>query len=193
MPNMGVGFASYTTFKKQNRFVLHIPNVTHVGNSSTRVYNKVLIEEKAARPSMSFKEFDVPHLMETVFYAGKPEWKPIQVTLYDVAATNPALNWVNSIYSVQRNAFRGQAGASYFGAIANNFKRDIQIFMLDGCGFALEAWNYVNAYPTSVDFGGTDMSSDQPVRVVMDIRYDRAYWEPCSRKLINLASSYMMP
>lgn len=193
MPNMGVGFASYTSFKKQNRFVLHIPNVTHAGNSSNRVYNKVLIEEKAARPVVSFKEFEVPHLMENIFYAGRPEWKPIQVTLYDVAATNPALNWVNAVYSVQKNAFRGQPGASYFGAIANKFKRDIQIFMLDGCGFALEAWNYMNAYPSSVDFGPTDMSSDQVMRVTMDIRYDRAYWEPCSRSLTRLASSYMIP
>ena len=56
MPNMNIGFASTAIFKRQNRFVMHIPDITHIGSSATRVYNRVLIEEKAARPKLSYKE-----------------------------------------------------------------------------------------------------------------------------------------
>lgn len=187
MPNMGIGFASSVVFKKQNNFIMHIPDITHVGNSSNRIYNKVLLEERSARPSFSYKEIQVDHLIETVYFAGRPDWKPLKVTLFDIARNNPALNWVKANYDVQRN------GINYFGGLAPNFKRNVQIFILDSCGYVLEAWNYMNAFPNDIEFGDMDMKGGDIMRVNLTLRYDRAYWEPCSPNLLAVASQYMTP
>jgi hypothetical protein len=187
MPNMGIGFASSVVFKKTNNFIMHIPDITHVGNSSNRVYNRVLLEERSARPSVSYKEIQVDHLIETVYFAGRPDWKPIKITLLDIAKNNPVLSWFKCNYDVQRT------GINYFGGLAPNFKRNVQIFILDSCGYVLEAWNYMNAYPQDIDFGSTDMKNGEIMRVELTLRYDRAYWEACSPNLLAVASQYMPP
>ena len=184
---MGIGFASSVVFKKQNNFIMHIPDITHVGNSSNRIYNKVLLEERSARPSLAYKEIQVDHLIETVYFAGRPDWKPLKVTLFDIARNNPALNWAKANYDVQRN------GINYFGGLAPNFKRNVQIFILDGCGYVLEAWNYMNAFPIDIEFGDMDMKGGDIMKVNLTLRYDRAYWEPCSPNLLAVASQYMTP
>ena len=184
---MGIGFASSVVFKKQNNFIMHIPDITHVGNSSNRIYNKVLLEERSARPSLAYKEIQVDHLIETVYFAGRPDWKPLKVTLFDIARNNPALNWAKANYDVQRN------GINYFGGLAPNFKRNVQIFILDSCGYVLEAWNYMNAFPIDIEFGDMDMKGGDIMKVNLTLRYDRAYWEPCSPNLLAVASQYMTP
>ena len=63
--------------------------------------------------------------------------------------------------------------------------------MLDGCGFALEAWNYMNAYPVDVDWGQVDMGRTDAMRVNMTLRYDRAYWQICDGNIVNVAAQYM--
>jgi|GEM_PF-1549687 hypothetical protein len=193
MPNMGIGFASSVVFKRQNRFIMHIPDVTHVGNSSVRIYNKVLLEEKSARPKLSYKEIEVNHVIETIRFAGRPEWDNLQVSLYDVAQSNPAWGWITSNYYLRKMGNSNQVGIGYLGGASGNFKRNVQIFMLDGCGYAIEAWNYVNAYPVAVDWGEVSMGSSDAMRINMTLRYDRAYWEACSRNIISIASQYMIP
>ncbi len=192
MPNMGIGFASAVIFKRQNQFVMHIPDVTHVGGSAARIYNKVLLEEKAARPKVTYKEIEANHLIETIYFAGRPSWDTLKVTLYDVSQTNPVWSWVTSNYFI-RPANGGQVGVGYLGGASGNFKRNIQLFMLDGCGYAIEAWNYMNAYPVDVDWGDVDMKSSEAMRVNMTLRYDRAYWQKCDGNIINLARQYMIP
>lgn len=193
MPNMNVGFASSVIFKRQNRFVMHIPDVTHVGSSAARIYNRVLVEEKSSRPKLSYKEIEVPHLIETIRYAGRPEWEPLKVTLYDVAQTNPAWSWITSNYYLRRTG-SNSATIGFRGGAALGFKRNVQIFMLDGCGYAIEGWSYINAYPVDVDFGDVDMTYNESMKVSMTLRYDRAYWEACtSGSILGLANAFMMP
>lgn len=192
MPNMGIGFASSVIFKRQNRFVMHIPDVTHVGNSAVRVYNKVLLEEKAARPKLSYNEIDANHVIETIKFAGRPQWDTLRVTLYDVAQVNPAWGWITSNYYLRRVGNGNQVGIGYLGGATGSFKRNVQIFMLDGCGYAIEAWNFMNAYPVDVDWGEVNMGQADAMRINMTLRYDRAYWEACNRNIISIAAQYMV-
>lgn len=198
---MGIGFASQVLFKRQNRFIMYIPDITHT-MTGQRAISKALIEEKSARPNISFKEIEVPHLIETIYFAGRPDWKPLKVTLYDVANDNPAWDWVKANYSVYSN--NGQVSVQYKGSLSNisntlslqtssNFKRTIKIFMLDGCGNAIEAWTYMNAFPTDVEFGETDMTGNDVMKVNLTLRYDRAYWETCDDQMNSLVQSYMFP
>lgn len=201
MANMGIGFASQVLFKRQNRFIMYIPDITHTGTGQ-RAISKALVEEKSARPNISFKEIEVPHLIETIYFAGRPDWKPLKVTLYDVSNGNPAWDWIKANYAVDSN--NGQVSVQYKGSLSSisntlslqtssNFKRTIQIFMLDGCGNAIEAWTYMNAFPTDVEFGETDMTGNDVMKVNLTLRYDRAYWESCSAEMNSLVQSYMFP
>jgi hypothetical protein len=196
MANMGIGFASQVLFKRQNRFIMYIPGITHTVTGQ-RAISKVMVEEKSSRPNISFKEIEVPHLIETIYFAGRPDWKPLKVTLYDVANDNPAWDWVKANYAVDSN--NNQVSVQYKGSLTNvgaggsNFKRTIQIFMLDGCGNAIEAWTYMNAFPTDVEFGETDMTGNDVMKVNLTLRYDRAYWEKCDDQMNSLVQSYMFP
>jgi hypothetical protein len=201
MANMGIGFASQVLFKRQNRFIMYIPDITHTVTGQ-RAISKALVEEKSARPNISFKEIEVPHLIETIYFAGRPDWKPLKVTLYDVSNGNPAWDWIKANYAVDSN--NGQVSVQYKGSLSSisntlslqtssNFKRTIQIFMLDGCGNAIEAWTYMNAFPTDVEFGETDMTGNDVMKVNLTLRYDRAYWESCSAEMNSLVQSYMFP
>jgi hypothetical protein len=196
MANMGIGFASQVLFKRQNRFIMYIPGITHTVTGQ-RAISKVMVEEKSSRPNISFKEIEVPHLIETIYFAGRPDWKPLKVTLYDVANDNPAWDWVKANYAVNSN--NNQVSVQYKGSLTNvgaggsNFKRTIQIFMLDGCGNAIEAWTYMNAFPTDVEFGETDMTGNDVMKVNLTLRYDRAYWEKCDDQMNSLVQSYMFP
>lgn len=188
---MGIGFASQVLFKRQNRFIMYIPGITHTVTGQ-RAISKVMVEEKSSRPNISFKEIEVPHLIETIYFAGRPDWKPLKVTLYDVANDNPAWDWVKANYAVDSN--NNQVSVQYKGSLAgSNFKRTIQIFMLDGCGNAIEAWTYMNAFPTDVEFGETDMTGNDVMKVNLTLRYDRAYWEKCDDQMNSLVQSYMFP
>lgn len=191
MANMGIGFASQVLFKRQNRFIMYIPGITHTVTGQ-RSISKVMVEEKSSRPNISFKEIEVPHLIETIYFAGRPDWKPLKVTLYDVANDNPAWDWIKANYAVDSN--NNQVSVQYKGSLAgSNFKRTIKIFMLDGCGNAIEAWTYMNAFPTDVEFGETDMTGNDVMKVNLTLRYDRAYWETCDDQMNSLVQSYMFP
>lgn len=211
MANMGIGFASQVLFKRQNRFIMYIPGITHT-LTGQRAISKALVEEKSARPNISFKEVEVPHLIETIYFAGRPDWKPLKVTLYDVSNGNPAWDWIRSLYGVYhiedfntggRSPSNSNISVQYKGSLnatslaggsldeSQTFKRTIQIFMLDGCGNAIESWTYMHAFPTDIEFGETDMSANDVMRVNLTLRYDRAYWEGCSDEMNSLVQSYM--
>ena len=40
----------------------------------------------AARPKLTFNDFQVNHLVETITIPGRPVWNPITITVYDVLA-----------------------------------------------------------------------------------------------------------
>ena len=191
---MGIDFAAQVYFKRQNRFLMYIPGVTHAsaGLSTTRILQKVLVEEKSARPNISFKEIEVSHLVETIYFPGRPDFKPLKVTLYDVAQNNPVWDWIKKIYDPENNNYAGSIINLAFDE-SGYFKRDITIYMLDGCGNAIESWTYENAYPTEVEFGDTDMGTSEIMKVNLTLRYDRAYWNPCDNNMIAIAESLMFP
>ena len=210
---MGIGFASQVLFKRQNRFIMYIPGITHT-LTGQRAISKALVEEKSARPNISFKEVEVPHLIETIYFAGRPDWKPLKVTLYDVSNGNPAWDWIRSLYGVYhiedfntggRSPSNSNISVQYKGSLnatslaggsldeSQTFKRTIQIFMLDGCGNAIESWTYMHAFPTDIEFGETDMSANDVMKVNLTLRYDRAYWEKCDDQMNSLVQSYMFP
>lgn len=128
---------------------------------------------KSARPSMTFKEMEVKHLNEDVYYPAKPEWKPITVVLYDLNVepyaytTNPVFNWLINIYDPQFGDF--------VSPMENRYITEASLSMYDGCGNEIEKWIYEDAWVQAVNFGNLDMADTGVATCELTIRYARAY------------------
>lgn len=182
MANMGFGFgldSPGTHFKRKNRWLFKIPSI-----SDESLF--ALPPSKAARPSISFKEIEVQHISETVYYPSKPDWKPINLTLYDIkregAIDHPVFEWLKSFYDPEKGVLNYSCGSGG-DVIVNrsqearpNFKKpEAFLELYDGCGCIIEKWKYETIWPQSIDFGELDMFSSEVVTCEIVLRYDRAY------------------
>lgn len=161
--DMGLGvFETKVCIKRKFRWMFYIPNVSGDGID-------VLPPQKSARPSLSFKEMEVQHLTETVYYPGKPDWKPISLVLYDIVEKggriHPVFNWLISLYN---------PGAGKY--TPGTFKQNATLHLLDGCGNTVELWQFENAWPNTIEWGDLDMSNSEIVTADLTLRYDRAYY-----------------
>src|SRR5581483_11741300 len=69
--SMGLRFGlenDFLAIKRKFRWLFKIPNISASGINS-------LPPKSGARPSLQFKEAEVQHLNETVYYPMKPDWK----------------------------------------------------------------------------------------------------------------------
>jgi hypothetical protein len=168
------------------------------GSDST---SPILPPGKSGRPSLSFKEIDAQHVTETIYFPGKPEWKPISLTLYDIKTRfNPVIQWVKKIYQVSENE------VYWNPSVINNrdaaaFKRGCSIDLYDGIGNIVEEWKLENVWPISIDFGDLDFGSSDILTIELQLRYDRAYFieHPCeksevkTRELTSDTKPYELP
>lgn len=169
--NMGFDFGledPNVCFKRKNRWLFIIPDISARGVAS-------LPPSKTARPSISFKEIEVQHLNETIYFPGKPEWKPITLTLYDLkrpgsGSEHPIFRWLKTIYNPQIDA--------KYKFSCDGFKKDFATLeMYDGCGNVIERWIFETIWPQAVEFGDLDMSTSDLLTCDITLRYDRAYIE----------------
>lgn len=172
--SMGLGFGleKPTTIPKQkHRWLFYFTDISAKGIG-------VLPPAKSARPSMSFKEIEVQHVTETIFFPGKPEWKTITLSLYDICSAynpkgeHPVMNWLKRLFDPESADYKFIIDE---GDDANNFKLDAAVELYDGCGNCLEKWFLNNCWPQSCDFQDLDMGSSDVLLAEMTLRYDRAY------------------
>lgn len=152
------------TYKSTFRFLFFIDGIVGTGV-------RAKLPQKAARPSYSFKELDVQHLSEQIYFPGKIDYKSMSVTLYDDTyknepILNPVYNWILQFYNPKTGIYRSSTGG---------FKKNATITMYDGCGVALESWTYENAWPQEVNFGEVDMGTNDIMKIDLTLRFDRAY------------------
>ena len=90
---MGLGkLGGDVCIMRKFRWLFFIDGVCDDGTNS-------LPPDKGARPSLNFKEIEAQHLNETVYFAGKPDWKPVNLTLFDLKSkTNPIFKWLKEQY-----------------------------------------------------------------------------------------------
>jgi hypothetical protein len=168
--NMGFPKSNYA-FKRPFRHIFAIPGI--VGHPE---YDGLFckLNEKSARPNISFKEMEVQHLGQTISFPGKVVFEPINITVWDTipgggrrdSSNNPVWQWVNSWYDFYQGVYKSPIG----------LKRSANIRIYDGCGNLLEKWVYENAYPINVNFGELDMGANNEVLTIeMQLKYDRAY------------------
>jgi hypothetical protein len=149
-------------FKQKFRWLLKIPDVSASGVNS-------LPPSKAARPSLSFKTMEIQHLNETIFRPSKPDWKPINLTLFDLKKNeHPIFKWLKKQYDPENGEWKN--------APPNDFViSEVTLEMYDGCGSVMETWIFENVWPETVEFGDLDMALSDYSTCELSLRYDRAY------------------
>lgn len=160
-------------YRRKFRWMFYIDGVSSDNGTN------MLPPSKAARPSISFKEMEVRHLDEVVYYPGRPDWKTINLTLYHqgCATEDPVFKWMNSIYDPTGNDL-GRDDV-FIAPLDEGFvKRTARCEMYDGCGEKIETWWYESVWPTSIDWGDLDMESSDLVYIDLTLRYARAYVLP---------------
>lgn len=196
---MGMNFGlqkSTQCWKRKFRWLFTIEgSVSKVSSVSA----PVLPPRKSARPNLQFKEFDVQHLTETIYFPSKPDWKPIPLSLYDLKCNdNPVFEWVRSAYDVDAGRWYPSLEIGRIPAWAgplpvqppqndryllrgDSLKRTGFLTLFDGCGEALEEWVFENIWPQQINWGELEMSNSEIVTVDMTLRYDRAYEQQPTR------------
>ena len=170
MAEMGIGKLGGPAicYKRKFRWLLKIDDISGDG---TNVY----APEKSARPSISFKEIEAQHLNETIYFAGKPEWKPINLVLYDTKAPSnwPVFEWLKLQYD--------PCTGNWIAPSPNTWKKSTAYLeMYNGCGDIIETWVYENIWPNAIEWGELDMANSEYATIDLTLRYDRAYiYEAC--------------
>ncbi len=165
MALMGLQFGlenQSTCYKQKFRWLFKIYNISADGVDA-------LPPSKASRPGLSFKTMEIQHLNETIYRPIKPEWKPINLTLYDLKKNkHPVFEWLKKQYDPQNDGAWQQPSTAFIIPQAT-------LEMLDGCGSIIETWALENVWPESIEFGELDMASSEYLTCELSLRYDRAY------------------
>src|ERR1035437_8274110 len=93
-------------FKRRFRWLFHLSDLGNVGGAGssdpgaivTSSGNTGHIAKLAARPSMTFNEQEVRHVIETVFLPAKAQWNPIEITVFDVNSESYMYQWLKLFY-----------------------------------------------------------------------------------------------
>lgn len=159
--------------KRQFRWMFTVDRV--IGDLSSSGSMDCLPPEKSARPNLSFKEMNVQHLNEEVFYPAKPDWKPITVTVFDLQkSSHPIWKWLNELYYVDAQTATFKEPNAIPGPNVG-FIRQCTLQMFNGCGDVVETWLYDDCWPQSVNFQPLDMTQNGLVMCEITLRYARAY------------------
>lgn len=166
MVSMGINFGP-SLCKKRFRWTFEVSGIiSDTFGSATAI--SVLPPLKSSRPKLSFKTIEAKHLNEDVYFPGKPDWKPINLTLYDIKTTSshPIMTWINELYDPSVGSWKGST---------NGFIKEATLTMLDGCGQPLEKWIYENAWIEEADFGELDYGTSDVMTCDIILRYARAF------------------
>ncbi len=119
----------------------------------------------ATRPNMTFSEQELHFINSRRYLAGKMNFDPITVTLYDPIAPSGAqqvMEWVRTHFE----SVSGRAGYADF------YKRDCQIKMLDPVGTVVELWDLKGCMLNNANFNDLDYTAEDPTEISLGIRFD---------------------
>jgi hypothetical protein len=173
MAKMGLqfGLESGKYCKRSNRWMFKIDGILGDENDSANA----LPPSKSSRPQIAFSEINVRHLIEDVFFPGKPDWKPITITIFDLMTAskkNPVWNWLTEYYNPEKGILQVPNDKPQ---INEGFIRECSLDLYDGCGEVIEQWIYQDAWPQQINFSTLDYQQTDILMMDVTLRYSRAY------------------
>lgn len=137
------------------------------GASESRVLTQNV--QSVQRPKISFEEVMIDSYNSKIYVEGKHAWEQITVTMRD-DISNSTSKLVGAQVQKQVNHFQQTTPAA-----GSDYKFDMQIEILDGVNAgASEVWFLEGCFLTNVDYSDSDYSANDPVQIVMQVRYDNA-------------------
>lgn len=177
--------------KRNFRWLFYIPEVC--GDKLAKGLS-ALPPSKAARPNLAFKEMEAKHLHEDVFYPAKPDWKPINLTLYDLNFPHhPIWRWIKQIYNVNEQSANFYPPCQVADNKGLTFLRIAEVRMYDGCGTVIEQWVFEDAWPQNINFMTLDMADNQVTVCDLTLRYARAYVLETESKDLITTGDFNLP
>jgi hypothetical protein len=147
-----------------------------LGVSSNRVeLTKQIVS--FARPSVSFGDIDVHVYNSIVRLAGKPTWESCSIVLRDDAPGNVS-RLVGEQLQKQFDFFEQSSASSGI-----DYKFVTRLEMLDGGNgnnlpTTLETWEIYGCYLSTVAYGETNYSVNDPVQITLTMKFDNALQTP---------------
>ena len=142
--------------KKAHQFIMEIQGIP------------AYLIHASAKPSIENGEVTLDHMNVQRYVKGKSKWNSISITLYDPivpSAAQAVMDWVR----LHHESATGRDGYS------SMYKKEITLTQLSPLGEKIEEWILKGAFITSAKFGDLDWSSEEVVKISMDLRYDWAF------------------
>jgi hypothetical protein len=137
------------------------------GETESRVITQNV--QNVTRPKISYEEVIIDSYNSKMYLQGKHTWDQITVVVRD-DITNSVTKLVGGQVQRQVNHFQQSTPAA-----GSDYKFDMQIEVLDGVNAgASEVWFLEGCFLTNVDYSDGDYSTNDPVTVTMQVRYDNA-------------------
>jgi len=129
------------------------------------------------RPQVAFNQIEIPIYNSRVYLAGRPEWQASTINFRDDAGGQVA-KLVGEQLQKQFD-FMEQSGA----AAGIDYKFITRCEILDGGNGAttptvLDTWEMYGCYLQDVNYNNVDYSTNDPVTITAQIRYDNAVQTP---------------
>lgn len=129
------------------------------------------------RPQVAFNQIEIPIYNSRVYLAGRPEWQASTIQFRDDAGGQVA-KLVGEQVQKQFD-FMEQSGA----AAGIDYKFVTRCEILDGGNGAneatvLETWEMYGCYLQDINYNNVDYSTNDPVTITAQIRYDNAVQTP---------------
>lgn len=121
--------------------------------------------KSTARPQRVFEEITIDWINSKRYLAGKHEFQPLQVELYDAIAPSGAQQ-VEEWVRLNHETVSGRSGYSDF------YKRDIQLALLDPIGTVVELWDIKGAWPKDINYNELSYENNEACWITLSIRAD---------------------
>jgi hypothetical protein len=145
--------------------------VSFLGGFGGETESRVITQNvnNVTRPKISYEEVIIDSYNSKMYLQGKHTWDQITVVVRD-DITNSVTKLVGGQVQRQVNHFQQSTPAA-----GSDYKFDMQIEVLDGVNAgASEVWFLEGCFLTNVDYSDGDYSTNDPVTVTMQVRYDNA-------------------
>jgi hypothetical protein len=149
-----------------NHFNLNITFKGKMAESDNDILGLAL--QTAALPNITIEEVEVPYRGGKAHYAGGVTYETLSATFMDYLDKNVAktlIKWHNLVFDLQKMT----------GGYAKDYKMDAELLVYDPAYKNPRAWILKGIFPTILNYGTLDFSSNEPVKIEGTFRYDFAY------------------
>ena len=177
---MGLGLlgTADNIFKRKFRWTMEFFNVCR------QKYIAPSFVKAANRPSLTIEETEINYLNGKMWIPGKGTPDTTQVTYYDIASgeggdvISSLFTWLATVYNFTDPIGLSQSSKQ---ATVGGYTADEGVLtMLDGCGNTIDKFIYLDCWPTTINFGELDYSSNDECTIDVTLRYRNFQYIPNS-------------